>query len=239
MSWINSQVINNAGKAVTQGKLKAGNNWQLNIGKGENPFNAAGLVTVGIGALGDLTTSLSNKYQNTGDSYKDTLLKGIYGDSSQGNFMQIIGNISGNSTDKALQTINNGIYTDTGVSSNQAISDSFKNLKNPVELEKRNFWQTSGNILGSTLKGISSGAGTGFIIPGVGNIVGGIGGGVLGLLGGIGSSINGNKLEKIQNAQELAYNKSLDNLSLQALQTQKQDNINALANACFRRTVKL
>jgi hypothetical protein len=44
---------------------------------------------------------------------------------------------------------------------------------------------------------------------------------VVGLLGGIGSSINGNKFEKIQKAQELAYNNSINNFQNQVSNTTK------------------
>lgn len=229
MSWINSQFVDSAGDVVTASKLAKGNNWQLNIGEGEKAFDVSGLLAAGIGMLGEDLTSSGNKYQNTGDIYKDTLLKGIYGDASQGNLMQIVDNISGKSKNNALQAINDNTYRNTGVlGSNQDLINSFNSINSPVEIEKRgDYWKT---ITGSTLKGVASGFAAGSAVPGIGNIAGAIGGAVVGLLGGVGSSINGNKYEKIKKAQELAYNNSLNNFNTQVLNTTKQNNLNSLVN---------
>lgn len=231
MSWIKSQFVDSAGNVVTSNKIAKGNNWQLNVGKGEKAFDASGLVAAAVGAGGDFLINLGNEYQNTGDLYKDTLLKGIYGDASQGNLMQIVDNISGRSKNNALQAINDNTYRNTGVlGSNQDLINSFNSISNPVELEKRSTGATAGNILGSTLKGAASGFTAGSAIPGIGNVTGAIGGAILGLAGGIGSSINGNKYEKIKKAQELAYNNSLNNFSTQVSNTTRQNNLNSLVN---------
>lgn len=225
LSW-NIPIIPQQGKNSLMGK-----NFNMNIGKGENAFDASGLVAAGVDMLGESLASLGNRYQNTDDAYKDILLKGIYGDASQGNLMQIVDNISGKSEDNALQAINNNTYRNTGVlGSNQDLINSFNSINKPVELEKRGVGSIASTIGGSMLKGAASGFTAGSVIPGLGNIVGTIGGTVVGLLGGIGSSINGNKFEKIQKAQELAYNNSLDNFNTQVSNTAKQNNINALAN---------
>lgn len=231
MSWINSQFVNSAGDVITSGKLAKGNNWQLNIGQGEKTFDASGLAAAGVGMLGEGLISLGNKYQSTGDVYKDTLMKGIYGDASQGNLMQIVDNISGKSKNNALQAINDNTYRNTGVlGSNQDLINSFNSINSPIELEKRGAKSIAGTIGGSLLKGAASGFTAGSTIPGIGNIAGAIGGAVLGLAGGIGSSINGNKYEKIKKAQELAYNNSLNNFNTQVLNTTKQNNLNSLVN---------
>jgi hypothetical protein len=39
-----------------------GKNFNMNIGKGENTFDASGLVAAGVGMLGEGLMSLSNKY---------------------------------------------------------------------------------------------------------------------------------------------------------------------------------
>lgn len=231
MSWINSQFVDSAGNVITSNKIAKGNNWQLNVGQGEKAFDVTGLIAAGVGAGGDFLVNSSNEYQNTGDFYKDTLLKGIYGDSSQGNLMQIVDNISGKSKNNALQAINDNTYRNTGVlGSNQDLINSFNSINSPVELEKRGAGSIAGTIGGSFLKGAASGFAAGSAIPGIGNIAGAIGGAVLGLAGGIGSSINGNKYEKIKKAQELAYNNSLNNFNTQVLNTTKQNNLNSLVN---------
>lgn len=208
-----------------------GKNFNMNIGKGENAFDASGLVAAGVGMLGEGLMSLSNKYQNTGDVYKDTLMKGVYGDASQGNLMQIVDNISGKSKNNALQAINDNTYKNTGVlGSNQDLVNSFNSINKPIEIEKRGAGSIASTIGGSIAKGAASGFTAGSAIPGIGNAVGTIGGAILGLAGGIGSSINGNKYEKIKKAQELAYNNSLSNFNTRVLNTTKQNNLNSLVN---------
>jgi hypothetical protein len=39
-----------------------GTNFNMNIGKGENTFDASGLVAAGVGMLGEGFTSLGNRY---------------------------------------------------------------------------------------------------------------------------------------------------------------------------------
>lgn len=231
MSWIKSQFVDSAGNVVTFNKIAKGNNLQLNVGKGEKAFDASGLVAAAVGAGGDFLINLGNEYQNTGDLYKDTLLKGIYGDASQGNLMQIVDNISGRSKNNALQAINDNTYRNTGVlGSNQDLINSFNSINSPIEIEKRGAGSIASTIGGSIAKGAAYGFAAGSAIPGIGNVAGTIGGAILGLAGGIGSSINGNKYEKIKKAQELAYNNSLNNFSTQVSNTTRQNNLNSLVN---------
>jgi phage tail tape-measure protein len=92
--------------------------------------------------------------------------------------------------------------------------NSFNSINKPVELKKRGAGSIVSTIGGSIAKGAASGFAAGSAIPGIGNAIGTIGGAILGLAGGVGSSINGNKYEKIKKAQELAYNNSLNNFNI-------------------------
>lgn len=214
--------------------IKLGQNFKPhNIGSGENAVDANGLIAAGVGVLGDTLTNLSDNYQNTGDEYEDILIKGIYGDASQGNFSQIADNITGKSKENALNAINSTIYRNTGVSSLQDIANSYSTLQSPINIGKRGGLSVAGDILGSTLKGAASGFTVGSAIPGIGNIVGGIGGAAIGLLGSIGASINGNNRKQIDNAQKLAYTQTLNNLSTQTNNTTKQLGIQNMANAKY------
>lgn len=196
-------------------KPKTGQNLLGNINMGQLAAMALPMVTGALGKINDYTK------RNITDQQK-TEFDAIYGRGENPIFDLFS---LGKDARNTAQQIKNTAYINTGVlGSNQDILNAYNSLDfnswKPNN-NKINFWQANLKNLEASAKGASAGSSFG---P-WGALIGGIAGGVADIGSYIGS---GKRRQLINNAKEIAKNKSLDSFTEQVYNTQKQNNLNSL-----------
>lgn len=200
---------------------KVGQNLLGNINMGWLATMALPMVT------GVLKSAADKPLQNMTPEQRQQF-EAIYGsgDSVLGDLFTMKQNVQ-----NSIDNINSNIHTNTGALGNtQALVDSFNSTNYDAfkqNNDKMSFGQGLSRIADSAAKGFSTGMATGNPLVG----------GILAVANAVGSGArmafaNKNR-NTINNAAELALNKTLDNQSLQAENTQKQMSLMNLANANY------
>lgn len=200
---------------------KVGQNLLGNINMGQLATMALPMVT------GVLKSAADKPLQNMTPEQRQQF-DAIYGsgDSVLGDLFSMKQNVQ-----NSIDNINSNIHTNTGaLGSTQALVDSFNSTNFDAfkqNNDKMSFGQGLSRIADSAAKGFSTGMATGnpFV------------GGILAVANAVGSGARmafaGKNRNTINNAAELALDKTLDNQSLQAENTQKQIGLTNLANANY------
>lgn len=202
-------------------KPEAGQNLLGNMNMGQLATMALPMVT------GVLKAAADKPLQNMTPEQRQQF-DAIYGsgDSVLGDLFNMKQNVQ-----NSIDNINNNIHTNTGaLGSTQALVDSFNSTNYDAfkqNNDKMSFGQGLSRIADSAAKGFSTGMATGNPLVG----------GILAVANAVGSGArmafaNKNR-NTINNAAELALNRTLDNQSLQAENTQKQMSLTNLANTNY------
>ena len=202
-------------------KPEAGQNLLGNINMGQLATMALPMIT------GALKSAADKPLQNMTPEQRQQF-EAIYGsgDSVFGDLFNMKQNVQ-----TSIDNINNNIHTNTGaLGSTQALVDSFNSTNYDAfkqNNDKISFGQGLSRIADSAAKGFSTGMATGNPLVG----------GILAVANAVGSGArmafaNKNR-NTINNAAELALNRTLDNQSLQAENTQKQMSLTNLANTNY------
>lgn len=202
-------------------KPETGQNLLGNINIGQLATMALPMVTGALKSVAD------KPLQNMTPEQRQQF-EAIYGsgDSVLGDLFNMKQNVQ-----NSIDNINSNIHTNTGaLSSTQALVDSFNNINYDAfkqNNDKMSFGQGLSRIADSAAKGFSTGMATGNPFIGLfsaaANAIG----------SGARMAFAGKNRNTINNAAELALNKTLDNQSLQAENTQKQMGLTNLANANY------
>lgn len=202
-------------------KPNAGQNLLGNINMGQLATMALPMVTEALKSAAD------KPLQNMTPEQRQQF-EAIYGsgDSVLGDLFSMK-----QSVQNSIDNINSNIHTNTGaLGSTQALVDSYNNTNFDAfkqNNDKMSLGQSLSRIADSAAKGFSTGMSTGNPLVG----------GILAAANAIGSGVRMTFADKnrntINNAAELALNRTLDNQSLQAENTQKQMNLTNLANANY------
>lgn len=202
-------------------KPETGQNLLGNINMGQLATMALPMVT------GALKSAADKPLQNMTPEQRQQF-EAIYGsgDSVLGDLFSMKQNVQ-----NSIDNINSNIHTNTGaLGSTQALVDSFNNTNYDAfkqNNDKMSFGQGLSRIADSAAKGFSTGMATGNPFIGLfsaaANAIG----------SGARMAFAGKNRNTINNAAELALNKTLDNQSLQAENTQKQMGLTNLANANY------
>lgn len=202
-------------------KPETGQNLLGNINMGQLATMALPMVT------GALKSAADKPLQNMTPEQRQQF-EAIYGsgDSVLGDLFNMKQNVQ-----NSIDNINSNIHTNTGaLSSTQALVDSFNNTNYDAfrqNNDKMSFGQGLSRIADSAAKGFSTGMATGNPFIGLfsaaANAIG----------SGARMAFAGKNRNTINNAAELALNRTLDNQSLQAENTQKQMGLTNLANANY------
>lgn len=200
---------------------KAGQNLLGNINMGQLSTMALPMVT------GVLKSAADKPLQNMTPEQRQQF-EAIYGsgDSVLGDLFSMKQNVQ-----NSIDNINNNIHTNTGaLGSTQALVDSFNSTNFDAfkqNNDKMSFGQGLSRIADSAAKGFSTGMATGNPFIGLfsaaANAIG----------SGVRMAFADKNRNTINNAAELALNRTLDNQSLQAENTQKQIGLMNLANANY------
>lgn len=200
---------------------KAWQNLLGNIDMGQLATMALPMVT------GVLKSAADKPLQNMTPEQRQQF-EAIYGsgDSVLGDLFSMKQNVQ-----NSIDNINNNIHTNTGaLGSTQALVDSFNSTNFDAfkqNNDKMSFGQGLSRIADSAAKGFSTGMATGNPFIGLfsaaANAIG----------SGVRMAFADKNRNTINNAAELALNRTLDNQSLQAENTQKQIGLMNLANANY------
>lgn len=200
---------------------KAGQNLLGNINMGQLATMALPMVT------GALKSAADKPLQNMTPEQRQQF-EAIYGsgDSVLGDLFSMKQNVQ-----NSIDNINSNVHTNTGaLGSTQALVDSFNSTNFDAfkqNNDKMSFGQGLSRIADSAAKGFSTGMATGNPFIGLfsaaANAIG----------SGVRMAFADKNRNTINNAAELALNRTLDNQSLQAENTQKQIGLMNLANANY------
>lgn len=196
---------------------KAGQNLLGNLNMGQ-------VATAALPMLTGLLEKSTNKNLENMTPQQRAEFEAIYG-SGEGALKDLFS--MKQNTQNVLDSIQNSTYSNTGVlGSAQDIANAY-NSANIDQFNKNNdkmsFWQGASRILDDAAKGYSTGSAAGPLV-GVGLAIGN------GLASGARLAFAGSQRDLINNSKDLALNRTLNNLSTQAENTIKQNNLNSLAN---------
>lgn len=198
--------------------------WQNLLGN----INMGQLATMALPMVTGVLKSAADKPLQNMTPEQRQQFEAIYGsgDSVLGDLFSMKQNVQ-----NSIDNINNNIHTNTGaLGSTQALVDSFNSTNFDAfkqNNDKMSFGQGLSRIADSAAKGFSTGMATGNPFIGLfsaaANAIG----------SGVRMAFADKNRNTINNAAELALNRTLDNQSLQAENTQKQIGLMNLANANY------
>lgn len=198
--------------------------WQNLLGN----INMGQLATMALPMVTGVLKSAADKPLQNMTPEQRQQFEAIYGsgDSVLGDLFSMKQNVQ-----NSIDDINNNIHTNTGaLGSTQALVDSFNSTNFDAfkqNNDKMSFGQGLSRIADSAAKGFSTGMATGNPFIGLfsaaANAIG----------SGVRMAFADKNRNTINNAAELALNRTLDNQSLQAENTQKQIGLMNLANANY------